>query len=88
MAVTMRSLSGEQAILTSRKQVVTAQIQEFFRQGQTLLDYIQTGVRQHYGLSNEKLVEFGIQPLRTKARLKLEPPPPPGTETVAPDPEK
>jgi hypothetical protein len=85
-ATRMRSLSAEQARLSARKQAISVEMQGLLRDGQTLLDYIQTGVRQHYGLNSEKLVEFGLRPLRSKPRPATEEPPPPGTETVAPDP--
>jgi hypothetical protein len=84
-ATRMRALSAEQAMLTARKQVITAEMQTLRREGQTLLDYIQTGVRQHYGLGNEKLVEFGLQPTRSKARAPKTEPPPPVPEKTAPD---
>src|SRR5215203_1322894 len=84
-AVRMRSLSAEQATLTARKQAISVEMQGLMRDGQTLLDYIQTGVRQHYGLGSEKLVEFGLQPNRYKARQEPTEPPPPLPETVAPD---
>ena len=86
-AVRIRALSAEQALLTARKQVITAEIQTLLREGNTLLDYVQTGVRQHYGLNSEKLVEFGLQPIRTKARTPKTEPAPTEPEPVqtAPD---
>lgn len=84
-AVRIRALSAEQAMLNARKQVITAEIQTLLREGQTLLDYIQTGVRQHYGLYSEKLVEFGLQPIRTKARTPKTEPQPPAPENAAPE---
>jgi hypothetical protein len=84
-ATRMRALSAEQAMLTARKQVVTAEMQTLRREGQTLLDYIQTGVRQHYGLNSEKLIEFGLQPTRSRARAPKTEPPPPVPESAAPE---
>jgi hypothetical protein len=84
-AVRIRSLSAEYAMITARKQAITAEIQEIMREGQTLLDYVQTGVRQHYGLRSEKLVEFGLRPICAKALPPSPVPPPPLPETVAPD---
>lgn len=84
-AARMRSLSAEQAVLTARKQAISVEMQGLIREGQTLLDYVQTGVRQHYGLGSEKLVEFGLRPIRSKARPAPTEPPPPFPETVAPD---
>jgi hypothetical protein len=84
-AARMRALSAEQAVITARKQSINAEMQEIMRDGQTLLDYIQTGVRQHYGLRSEKLVEFGLRPIRAKALPPSTEPPPTLPETVAPE---
>jgi hypothetical protein len=75
-AARMRFLSVEQAALTASKQLITQEMQRLFREGQTLLDFVQTGVRQHYGLRSDKLVEFGLRPFRGKT-------PAPAPETTA-----
>lgn len=36
-----------------------------------MLDFLGTGVRQHYGPEAEKLVEFGVQPFRSAPRIRL-----------------
>jgi hypothetical protein len=43
-------------------------------------------VKQHYGNGNDKLVEFGIQPLRVRPKATVVPPttPAPAPETPAP----
>lgn len=90
LAAEGRSLVLEHAALDARKQEVTVRLKEVLRKGDTLTDFLRTGIRQHYGYQSESLVEFGIQPLRTagrprKAKKSAEPPKPPAPETGAPD---
>lgn len=89
LAVEGRSLVLENAALDARKQEVTVRLREVLRKGDTLTDFLRTGIRQHYGYQSEALVEFGIQPLRTagrprKSRKPAEPPKPAAAEAVAP----
>jgi hypothetical protein len=79
-----RGLVLEQAALDARRQELTVRIQEVLRQGDTLTDFLRTGIRQHYGYQSEALVEFGIQPLRNVGRPRKPKPPPPSPETTAP----
>lgn len=88
LAVEGRSLVLEHAALDARKQEVTVRLQEVLRKGDTLTDFLRTGIRQHYGYQSETLVEFGIQPLRTagrprKAKKSVKPAEPPAPETAA-----
>ncbi len=85
LALEGRRLVLEQATLDARKQEGTVRLQEVLRAGDTLTDFLRTGIRQHYGYQSEALVEFGIQPLRTSGRPRKPPlPPPPSPETAAP----
>ena len=81
-----RRLVLEQAALEARKQEVTVRLKELLQQGDTLTDFLRTGIRQYYGYQSEALVEFGIQPLRNVGRKKKPKPvpPPPSPETAAP----
>ena len=67
---TVRSLILEQAAIEARKQEITKLMKQYMREGDTLTDLLRTGVRQHYGYRNEKLVEFGIDPLRPENRKR------------------
>lgn len=67
---TVRSLILEQASLDARKQEITKLLKQHMQEGDTLTDFLRTGVRQHYGYRNEKLVEFGIDPLRPENRKR------------------
>ncbi|HWM92816.1 MAG TPA: hypothetical protein VN493_18775 [Thermoanaerobaculia bacterium] len=78
-----RALIARQAAQRASKQETSREIKELFRETETLVDYIRTGVRQHYGLNSQKLVEFGIKPTGRRARA-AKPAPPPGPEAPAP----
>lgn len=86
LAVEGRSLVLEQATLDARKQEVTVRLKQLLQEGDTLTDFLRTGIRQHYGYQSETLVEFGIQPLRTVSRSKKarKQPEPPAPETAPP----
>ena len=79
----MRSLSVQFTALRASKQELAQQIKAVLREGDALADFLKTGARAHYGSDSEKLVEFGVQPVRGRPQKKVtEPPPLP--ETVAP----
>lgn len=60
-------------------------------EGRKLANFLRNGVRQHFGNRAEKLTEFDLKPLRTRARKpavgpEVKPPtptPPPTTTPVA-----
>ena len=47
---------------------------DVLRTGNLVADLLRTAIREHYGISSEKLIEFGIEPFRGKKR-KTEPAP-------------
>ena len=63
-----KSLTAEQASLAARKQEVSKRLAELMEEGHTLVQFLDTGVKQHYGKRAEKLVEFGLQPFRRRSR--------------------
>jgi hypothetical protein len=69
--VEVRSLTAEQASLTFRKQEVTKRLVELMEEGNKLVAFLDVGVKQQYGTRSEKLVEFGLQPFRSRPRLVL-----------------
>ncbi|HYU35255.1 MAG TPA: hypothetical protein VEW48_24140 [Thermoanaerobaculia bacterium] len=69
----VRSLTTEQASLTARKQEVSKRIAGLMREGNSLVAFIDVGVKQHYGNRAEKLAEFGLQPFRGRPRIQPEP---------------
>jgi|SRR6185436_5036311 len=64
----VRGLTAEQASLTARKQEVSKSLAERMEEGNTLVAFIDVGVKQHYGKRSEKLAEFGLQPFRGRSR--------------------
>jgi hypothetical protein len=70
-----KDLLAQQGVLTASKQETTKQLQELFRRGETVVNFLRTGVRQHYGKDSEKLIEFGLQPFRGRTRVPKPLPP-------------
>ena len=67
--------------------MTSQRLQTLFEQGDKLTTVLKVLVKQHYGHGSDKLVEFGIQPLRTRPKATVVPPTPaPETGTPAPIP--
>ena len=62
--VQFKALSAQHAALTTSKQEVGKEMRNLFREVETLVAFLRTAVRQHYGKDSEKLIEFGLQPFR------------------------
>lgn len=69
LLILAKELTIEQANLTARKQEVSKRLAEVMKEGRTLSAFLKAGVKQHYGNRAEKLVEFGMQPFRSRARV-------------------
>lgn len=67
----VKSLTAEQANLTAKKQEVSKRIAKLLQEGSTLVHFLDLGIKQHFGNRAEKLVEFGLQPFRSRPRLIL-----------------
>lgn len=78
-----RIQSAQQATFTAMKQQYTKDLKQTLRSGQLLVDVLRTGAREHYGTQSEKLVEFGMQPFRSKIRTP--PPSSGGVENAQPE---
>ena len=82
------TLNNEQSALMARKQETTKELLEVVRAGNALVDLLRTGAREHFGGSNEKLVEFGVRPFRGRSRANrpdpTEPPNPQPAEVLSP----
>jgi len=63
-------LSVEQARLTAARQEISKQIAELHDEAQKLMTFLDVAVRQHYGNRSEKLAAFGLQPFRSKPRVR------------------
>ena len=66
----LKNLMAEQARLTAQRQEVSKQIAEMSNQAQKLLTFLDAGVKQHYGHGSERLAEYGLQPFRSKPRVR------------------
>jgi len=75
-------LTAQFAALTASKQDISKQLAVLMEEGRKLATYLRVGVKQNYGNRSEKLVEFGIHPLRTRRKSAT----PPSTTTPTPAP--
>jgi hypothetical protein len=75
----------QQAAYTASRQNMSSKISETLEKGRKLATVLRTAIKQRYGNRSEKLVEFGVQPLRPR-RQSVSTAPPPGPEAPAPDP--
>ncbi|HEX2225196.1 MAG TPA: hypothetical protein VHN15_13430 [Thermoanaerobaculia bacterium] len=67
-------ITKRQAALTASKQEMSKQIRELITEGQRLATVVRTVVREHYGIREEKLAAFGMQPFRGRKPKKEEEP--------------
>ena len=68
--VLLNDLRAEQARLTASRQEVSKRIAELMDEAQKLMTFLDLGVKEHYGNRSEKLVEYGLQPFRSKPRVR------------------
>jgi hypothetical protein len=73
-----------QASLAASKQDASQKLSALVTECQRLSTVLRFSLKQFYGPTSEKLVEFGIQPFRGKK--KTSPPPPPTESTEPADP--
>ena len=70
---------SEQAAFQASKQMTSQRLKALVNQGDKLTTVLKAMAKQHYGNGNDKLVEFGIQPLRSRPKptvVQSTPPPP------------
>jgi hypothetical protein len=76
-----------QAELRAEKQEISQQLRSIFGESDRLVSLVRKGLKAHYGIRAEKLVEFGVQPFRgRKAKPVAGTPQPPGPTPQAPSP--
>jgi hypothetical protein len=63
-------LSGRQKRLLSQLRIVTRELQEGQEDGRLLAGRLRSGVKQAFGFSAPKLLEFGTKPRRRKLRRR------------------
>ncbi|HSS47361.1 MAG TPA: hypothetical protein VLX28_00310 [Thermoanaerobaculia bacterium] len=76
----------EQAAFRASKQLSSQRLLVLFDQGDKLTTVLKAIDKQHYGNRNDKLVEFGIQPFRSRPKATAVPPTTPAPEPGTPDP--
>jgi hypothetical protein len=64
----------EQAVFRAGKQVASKRLQVLVNQGAKLSTVLKAIAKQHYGNGNDKLVEFGVKPLRSRTKPTVVPP--------------
>jgi hypothetical protein len=62
----IKAFAAEQAALTASRQTATSRVEYLLVQGRKLATVLRTTVREHYGNRNQKIAEFGLQPLRPR----------------------
>ena len=83
-----RDLAAQQAVHQAAKQETSRQIQALVRDGRKTATMIRAVLKEHFGHDSEKLVEFGLQPLRARVRKATAKPPAEEPAPVpAPDPQ-
>lgn len=61
----IRGLYARHAALAAERQAITQEMQTLIEEGDQVLRMLREALKDHYGKRNEKLVEFGVEPLRT-----------------------
>ena len=61
----MRGLYARHAALAAERQAITQEMQTLIDEGDQIFRMLREAVKDHYGKRNEKLVEFGVEPVRT-----------------------
>jgi hypothetical protein len=77
----IRSLAMQQDLHAANKQLASKQLRVTLANGKKLTTFLRTGLKEHYGNRNDKLVEFGIPTFRRKKKDATDTPPPAGPTT-------
>jgi hypothetical protein len=76
----------QQAALKASKQESSKSLRRLLEEGQRLATVARVVVKEHYGVREEKVVEFGLQPFRGR-KVKAAPEKPAPTTSPPPAPE-
>ena len=74
-------VTNRQGAMRAAKQEASKQIRTLASQGNRVAALLRLALKEHYGITEEKLSEFGLQPFRGRARKKAPPEPPQPPET-------
>jgi len=64
---------AEQSAFQASKQMTSQRLKPLVNKGDKLTTVLKVMARQHYGHGNDKLVEFGIKPFRSRPKAKVAP---------------
>ncbi len=78
-----REMKAEQESFTASRQQATQDLQMTLDRGREMAMRLRGAVKFKIGPRNERLVQFGIAPLRRRPRRDPEPAPPPPVEVTA-----
>ncbi|HKH43154.1 MAG TPA: hypothetical protein VKM72_00645 [Thermoanaerobaculia bacterium] len=67
----VKNLLAQQADLTAKKQEISKELGVLLTDGRQLLSFLSVAVKEHFGKRAEKLVAFGLQPFRSRPRVKV-----------------
>lgn len=81
-----RNFAMQQDLHASGKQSASQSLRTTLANGKKLATFLRTGLKEHYGNTSEKLVEFGISPFRRKKKEPTVTPPLEATGGPAPKP--
>ena len=70
-----KELSAQYKNALATKLDLSKELQEEFRKGEALVNFIRTGVRVYYGSNSEQLFAFGLVPTGRRAPRATNPPP-------------
>jgi hypothetical protein len=76
----------DQAAFRASKQLTSQRLLTLLDQGDKLTTVLKVIAKQHYGNGSDKLVEFGIQPLRVRPKATVVPPTTPDPTPAATPP--
>jgi len=78
-----RDLVIQQAALTASKQDISKRLDALLGEGRKVASFLRAGVKQKLGHRSEKVIEFGIQPFRSRSRKPSPPPEQPAPPSPA-----
>lgn len=85
-----KELNQQYLSLAAQRLELSEEMRQVLRKGETLADYLRTGVRQHYGVDSDVLIAFDMVPTprRTRATRRKAAKPAaevPGSEPAVPE---
>lgn len=76
-----QGLSQQQSALTAAKQDTSKKLQEVLNEAQRVATVLRFAIKELFGRDSEKLVEFRVQPVRSRPRKPKAPEPQPEPPT-------